>query len=87
MHRRTAWLAVAVAIALAVSACSDGGGDPRASEGAQSETDAPAVESPQTDLADAVAVESPQTDLADAVPWTTPPSEARPHSRRSLPTP
>ena len=68
MHRRTAWLAIALAIALAVSACSDGGGDPRASEGAQSETDAPAVESPQTDLADAVAVESPQTDLADAVP-------------------
>ena len=67
MHRRTAWLAVAVAIALAASACSDGGGDPRASEGAQSETDAPAVESPQTDLADAVAVESPQTDLAVAL--------------------
>ena len=54
MHRRTAWLAVAVAIALAVSACSDGGGDTRASEGAQAETDAPAVERPQTDLADAI---------------------------------
>ena len=54
MHRRAAWLAVAVAIALAGSACSDGGGDPRASEGAQAETDAEAVESPQTDLADAV---------------------------------
>ena len=54
MHRRTAWLAVAVAMALAVSACSDGGEDPRASEGVQAETDAPAVESPQTDLTDAV---------------------------------
>ena len=54
MHRRTAWLAVAVAMALAASACSDGGGDPRASEGVQAETDAPAVESPPTDLADAV---------------------------------
>ena len=54
MHKRTAWLAVAVAIALAASACADGGGDPQASEGVQAETDAPAVESPQTDLADAV---------------------------------
>ena len=54
MHRRTAWLAVAVAMALPVSACSDGGGDPRASEGGQAETDAAAVESPRTDLADAV---------------------------------
>ena len=54
MHRRTAWLAVAVAMALAASACSAGGGDPRASEGGQAETDAAAVESPRTDLADAV---------------------------------
>ena len=52
MHRRTAWLAVAMV--LAVSTCSDGGGDPRPSEGGQAETDAAAVESPRTDLADAV---------------------------------
>ena len=75
MHRRTAWLVVAVAIALAASACSDGGGDPQASEGVQAETDAPAVESPQTDLADAV----PSDDASEgSVGSPTPQEEEEP---------
>ena len=80
MHRRTAWLAVAVAIALAVSACSDGGGDPRASEGVQAETDAPAVESPPTDLADAV----PSDDASGGSVGSPTPQEEEPAAAVAL---
>ena len=49
MHRRTAWLAVAAAVALTASACADGGDDVDdvvAVEGLQAEADAPAAEDP-----------------------------------------